>query len=185
SVEIEPKDPEPPPLRIHDEEAIRHQMEQAFQEGYSKGFTEGEKQGVTQVEPVMERLAQSIESLAVYKPSLRREVQEDVVQLAVEVARRILHREMSIDPEALSGLVSVAFSRVDAREVHHVLAHPKDLLSIRSVLSRLPGCGQLEVIADPKLELGSVLFETSRGTLDASVTTQLQEIERGLLDRIA
>ncbi len=184
-VETHVEDVEPLPGPFPDEEEIRRQVEQSFQDGYRKGFSEGEKQGAARVQPAIERLAQSIESLAAYKPAFRREVQEDVVRLAVEIARRILNREMTIDAEALVGLVNVAFSRLDAREIHHVSVHPKDLPFIQSLLSHMPGCGQLEVIADPRLEPGSVLFETSRGTLDASVTTQLHEIERGLLDRTA
>jgi flagellar biosynthesis/type III secretory pathway protein FliH len=42
----------------------------------------------------------------------------------------------------------------------------------------------VEVIADSSHELGSVIFETTRGNLDASVNSQLQEIERGLTDRL-
>jgi flagellar biosynthesis/type III secretory pathway protein FliH len=40
------------------------------------------------------------------------------------------------------------------------------------------------VLADPSRELGTVIFETQRGNLDASVESQLQEIERGLADRL-
>ena len=40
------------------------------------------------------------------------------------------------------------------------------------------------MIADPSRDLGTVIFETQRGNLDASVDSQLQEIERGLADRL-
>ena len=42
----------------------------------------------------------------------------------------------------------------------------------------------LEIIADPQLTPGSALFETARGELDASVGTQLDEIQRGLTDLV-
>jgi flagellar biosynthesis/type III secretory pathway protein FliH len=38
------------------------------------------------------------------------------------------------------------------------------------------------VIADANLGAGSVSLESSRGLLDASVDTQLSEIERGFAD---
>ena len=40
----------------------------------------------------------------------------------------------------------------------------------------------VEVSADASLTRGSVIFETSRGDLDASLDTQFIEIERGLTD---
>jgi flagellar biosynthesis/type III secretory pathway protein FliH len=42
--------------------------------------------------------------------------------------------------------------------------------------------GVVEVLSDPSREVGSVIFETARGDLDASVDSQLREIERGLAD---
>ena len=42
----------------------------------------------------------------------------------------------------------------------------------------------VEVVADAAREPGSVVFETERGNLDASVESQLREIERGLADRM-
>ena len=42
----------------------------------------------------------------------------------------------------------------------------------------------MEVVADSSREPGAIIFETARGNLDASVDAQLQEIERGLVDRL-
>ena len=42
----------------------------------------------------------------------------------------------------------------------------------------------LVLVADPALKPGELFFETSQGTLDASVETQLREIERGLIDKL-
>ena len=50
---------------------------------------------------------------------------------------------------------------------------------IRARLNLPPG---LEISADSELPPGSAIFETSRGELDASVDTQLAEIDRGFAD---
>jgi flagellar biosynthesis/type III secretory pathway protein FliH len=47
------------------------------------------------------------------------------------------------------------------------------------------GRGQsIEVVADPAQPAGGIIFEISRGSLDASLDTQLREIERGLIDEL-
>ena len=51
----------------------------------------------------------------------------------------------------------------------------------RAKLQFPPG---LEVVSDGALTPGSAIFETSRGELDASVDTQLAEIDRGLTDAL-
>jgi len=42
----------------------------------------------------------------------------------------------------------------------------------------------VEVVPDASREPGTLIFETERGNLDASVESQLEEIERGLADRL-
>jgi flagellar biosynthesis/type III secretory pathway protein FliH len=42
----------------------------------------------------------------------------------------------------------------------------------------------LTLAVDPTVNPGDVVFETSQGVLDASVDTQLREIERGMIDKL-
>jgi len=42
----------------------------------------------------------------------------------------------------------------------------------------------VEIMPDPSLERGAAILETARGNLDASVDTQLREIERGFLELV-
>ena len=53
---------------------------------------------------------------------------------------------------------------------------------ISAWLSQAAAGSRLEVVADAGCDPGTAIFETPRGNLDASVETQLQEIERGLAD---
>ena len=56
---------------------------------------------------------------------------------------------------------------------------------LRGALDRFGAQPGLEIYPDPTLRAGDLVFETSLGQLDASVETQLQEIQRGLTDRLA
>jgi flagellar assembly protein FliH len=42
----------------------------------------------------------------------------------------------------------------------------------------------IELVPDASLERGAAIFETTRGNLDASIETQLREIERGFTDLV-
>jgi flagellar assembly protein FliH len=143
---------------------------------------EGEQRARAELAPLMERLARTIADLSSTRDAFRREAEEDVVRLSLGVARRILHRELSIDPEALTGVVHVALGKFEGRELHRVLVSPDDHAAVSAALGSLRLPRRVEVIADPTLERGAALFETVKGTLDASVDTQLDEIERGFLD---
>jgi len=127
--------------------------------------------------------SRTIEELAAIKPRLRGEAESDVVRLAVAIARRVLRRELTVDPSAIEGLVKAALEQLDTREITRVRVHPDHEAALRRCLEKVVVDRTIELAADGTLERGAVLFETARGNLDASVETQLREIERGLADR--
>jgi flagellar assembly protein FliH len=120
--------------------------------------------------------------VAAIRPRLRHQAEAQVVELAILVARKILHRTLSMDPDALSGLVKAALGRIDARELLEIRVAPVHHAPVKSSLDRLGLPSQVQLIADASLEPGAVLIESDRGRLDASVSTQLAEIERGFAD---
>jgi flagellar assembly protein FliH len=128
------------------------------------------------------KLARSIEELSGARPRYRREAEQDVVALAMAIARRILHRELTVAPEALLGLVKAALDQAEAREVQQVRVSRQDAPMIRQFFEQMGLPQRIEVVADPNLAPGSVILESGRGLLDASVDTQLAEIDRGLAD---
>jgi flagellar assembly protein FliH len=107
-----------------------------------------------------------------------------VVELAVAIARRVLHREISTDPEALLGVVKSACERVNSRELKRLRVAAADAAVLQEHRARIGLPAGLEIAGDPGLAAGSAIFETARGEMDASVETQLDEIGRGLADRM-
>ena len=73
-----------------------------------------------QVEAMNVRMARTIEEMSGLRQRFRHEAEEDVVALAIAIARRILHRELTVAPEALLGLLKAALEKIEVREVHRV-----------------------------------------------------------------
>ena len=77
-----------------------------------------------------------------------------------------------------------ALEKLQGQEISRVRVHPAHVALVTESLRRNTASAQVEVVADPSRALGTVIFETRHGNLDASVDSQLQEIERGLADRL-
>ena len=167
---------------------LEAQYQQKVREAHAAGVHEGEISGRNragaEMQPVMERLTRSIQEIANMRARLRHEAEGDVVQLALAIARRVIRRELASDPDALRGLVVAALEKLQGQEISRVKVHPSHVAMVKSCLQPALSGGLVEVLADPAREVGSVIFETARGNLDASVDSQLQEIERGLTDRL-
>ena len=117
---------------------------------YQRGLADGEAVGVRKsarrLDAELERLARSLADLACFRDRFRRESEQDLVNVALAIARRILRRELSVDPEAVLGLVKVGIEKVSLREVHSVRLHPDDVPVVKS---------HLELIQAPLIEISS------------------------------
>jgi flagellar assembly protein FliH len=174
-----------PSVQIAELEArYQQRVREAHAAGAREGEIAGRNRAAAEMQPVIERLTRSIQEIANLRARLRREAEADVVQLALAIARRVIHREVAADPDALRGLVIAALEKLQGQEISRVKVHPSHVATVKAGLQQALSGGVVEVIADSSHELGSVIFETTRGNLDASVNSQLQEIERGLTDRL-
>jgi flagellar assembly protein FliH len=167
---------------------MQQECERRVREARAAGFGEGEAAGrscaAAEMQPVLERLAGSIEEMGHLRAGLRREAEGDMVRLSLAIARRVLRRELAVDPDAMHGLVLGALEKLQSQEICRVRVHPSHAGQITAYLRKAVTTSTIEVIPDPAREPGTVIFETDRGNLDASVDSQLQEIERGLIDRL-
>ena len=156
----------------------------AYQTGFEEGRAAAWREAASQIEAMNLKVARTVEELSGLRQRYRHEAEEDVVALAIAIARRILHRELTVAPEALLGLVKAALEKMDLREVHRVRVSRADAPQVAQQLEKMGLPRPIEVIADPSLSRGAAILDSTRGALDASVETQLAEIERGFADLV-
>jgi flagellar assembly protein FliH len=167
---------------------LHREMEKRVQEARSAGYQDGlaaaKKAAAAEVKALQEKVAETLAGLAEMRPRLRRQAETDLVKLSLAIARRVLHRELAVDPEAMHGLIRAALDKLQSQEICRVRIHPSQEAAVRAALQGRPEARGVQLAPDPALDRGAVIFETSRGNLDASVETQLLEIEQGLADRL-
>jgi len=164
--------------------AAEQQARQAYEAGVRSGETAVRKALESEVQAVIGRLTAAIADVSGARADVIQRAEADTVRLAIEIARRVLHRELTVDGNALKALTKAALQKLQAQEIHRVRVHPDQEPAVRASLQE-SGRGQgIEIISDPSQPPGGILFDIGRGALDASVGTQLDEIVRGLADRL-
>jgi flagellar assembly protein FliH len=163
---------------------IEGQVATERRDSFEAGRRQGDQETRTELLPVMERLNASIAEITAMRPDLRRRAEHDVVQLALLIAKRVLHRQLSVDEGALTAIARVAFERLTRSESYTVTVHPRFAAAIKSAL---PGnqLSRVHIEPDPNCEPGTLIIHSVEGVIDASVDAQLEEISRGLADRLA
>jgi len=164
--------------------AAEQRAKESWQQGFDAGDAAARQKLEGEIRARFEKLAATIAEVAGLRSETIRRAEADTVRLSIEIARRVLHRELSVDSSALEALIKAALEKLRQQEVYRVRVSPGEEKLMRSCLEQA-GRGQaIEVVADPSQSRGGVFFEISRGALDASVDTQLREIERGLTDEL-
>ncbi len=151
-------------------EAVRDAAGQVRAAAREEGHAEGLRAAAAQVE---ERVASLAEAQARWLA--RAEV--EALDLAVEMARRILGRELRLDPAAASDGAVATLRAAGRRRTLRVRLHPDGVAGLRERRPALAEAGAgatLELVADPALAPGDVVVETEAGQVDGRIATRLE-----------
>ena len=112
-------------------------------------------------------------------------VESEVVQLALSIAGRILHREAKVEPMLVAAIVQIALGQL--KDASSALIRVPSLESQRwrehfaSISLDIP----ISVQEDAALMPGDCVLETNLGSVNFSLDAQLKEVEQGFFDLLA
>ena len=152
---------------------------EAFTKGYAQGERAGLEAGGKRAEAMLRRVAQTIEELAGLRQTLIHETEREMVQLALTLARRVVHREVTLDPELAAALAHVALERLGTNTPATIRLHPDDYTIVVQDSARWGG-QTVTVVPDPSISRGGCLVETAFGSVDATIERQFDELSRAL-----
>ncbi len=153
------------------------------QAAFESGRIKGEQDASAAIAPLIARLNASIADVMALRPELRRGAEKDAVDLALKIARRILHRELSVDANALNALARVVFDRLTRAENWQLTVNPRFADAIRGALPAT-AMDRVQIKIDPGCDAGTLIMSCAEGVIDASIESQLAEISSGLTDRL-
>jgi flagellar assembly protein FliH len=166
---------------------IQAQREAAIREaGRQEGEAQHRADGELHLAEIRESAAASLATFARDRAEYFRQVEAEVVQLALSIARKILHREAQIDPLLLAGLARITLEKIESATRVVVRVHAQQVAECRGYFAQHMEAGKVpEVIEDPAVGIDHCILQTALGTTELGVDVQLKEIEQGLFDLLA
>jgi flagellar assembly protein FliH len=154
------------------------------------GIREGEAQAGARFERELaaerQAIAKTLQDFAREREGYFCRVEAEVVKLAVGIARKILHREVQVDPLLLAGVVRVALEKMAAGTRARLRVHPDHVYAWHDFFANQQDHRPApELLGDATLGMGHCVLETALGTTDLTLEAQLAEIERGFFDLLA
>jgi flagellar biosynthesis/type III secretory pathway protein FliH len=148
----------------------------AVEAGYRQGYERGAQEWASALRAARDRVEAAIA-----------EARPQIVRLALRVAEKILRQKVEASPEAIEPMIDEALRSFQGQSPMRLIlrVNPADQAALEARrqrwLDRQPLITSLSVVPDEAVSRGGCRLESDFGTVDATLETQLQAIERHLL----
>ena len=163
--------------------------EQGLAEGREEGLRTGHEEAIGQYTTQLAALAESwtaaIDAFNADRSATLQTARDDIVELALAMAGRIVRRVVAADPAVVQDQIAEAISLVTAPSAMTISINPGDRKLVQAVLpalcERLEKGGHVELRDDPDMERGGCVLSTGKGVIDATLEKQIERIAEVLL----
>ena len=146
-----------------------------------KGYDEGLARGEQKIAEQIKNLAEILRRLLSLQEKLTQKYEQQVINLAIEIARKIVQREISLTPEIIFTMAKQAIAEMPHESPMTLKLHPEDYQVLKDKLPLLAQefelLGELRLVASDTVERGGCLLETPAGRVDASLESQFAAVK--------
>ncbi|WP_027307536.1 FliH/SctL family protein [Caloramator sp. ALD01] len=163
--------------------------EEGYKEGLTKGYNDGYNKAILEAKgeayKIIEEANKYLEGIYTEVNGYVKKSKNDIINLAVEIAKEVLKSELSISSEAIINCAQKALSKVKQKSniILKTSINDYKILKLRQeeLEQFIDSSSALIIVADSNLQNGDIYIETNNGIIDATVETQLKTILNKLL----
>lgn len=155
-------------------EAIRRQ---AYAEGHAEGYAAGEAAGRQAMEPYAAVIQAASEEAQAIRAALLENVEQQVVTLALAIARKVVGEAVESQRGLAADLVRRTL-RGAGPKVLRISVNPADVESVRAAVHDLGY--NAPVAGNAAIAVGGCIIDVEQGMVDLRLDVQLATIERAL-----
>lgn len=150
---------------------IERMHQQARDEGYREGLSKAQDEAA--------RLARAATRLEQSLASLDQQVADELLALAVEIARQVVRGELAVRPESILDVVRDALMQLPHQHAA-IYLHPDDASLVRSWQGDALAHAGHRLHEDVRLKRGDCIIETGGSQIDAAVATRWRRVLEGV-----
>lgn len=185
---------EPTPEMIEEAQGIvgeakkqaQHIERQAYEEGFSQGQKDGVEVGKRSLEQQIQQFQDLVAALTRDKEEIYRQREQELVEMVLLISRKIVARELTLQPDAIEEIVAAGFKLLSDSEGIKLHLNPKDC-EFLELSPRDNWPPEVELMADGTISPGGFLLETATGEIDGTlenrwevVAQMVQEVLKGV-----
>lgn len=158
----------------------------AYALGFEEGYHEGELAEQARLQAARRAAEDALDVIRANEERWSDSISENIVALAVAVARHVVDRELALDPTIVAHIVSQAITAFPIDQPVRVRVNPNDLAVLDAAgLTAADGLGgavqrPAHWIADAHVHTGGCVVEGRDRIVDGRVDTALERVYRRL-----
>ncbi len=171
--------------RIDDRNLVSRAQEES--ENIKKSaFEEGYKMGLEKSEEDLAKFREEFKKFMSARQEVFEYIAPDILEISVNVAKKIIKKELSTDPQIIIDTIIDVLKTVSKNEPKVTIrVKPQSVQFLKDTIPNMTyqyGIeSKISIIADPAIEEGGCIFQTGNGIVDASIDTQLEIIKKALI----
>jgi len=157
--------------------------EDGYQAGYQAGLQTGKRDGYAAGQATAKeeaaRIGKAASELDRALQEFDQQVADELLALAVEIARQVVRHEITARPDVILGVVNEALTYLPHQ---HAAIHlnPEDASLVRSYLGDALSHAGHRILEEPTLKPGDCLLEAGSSQIDASAGTRWRRVIESL-----
>lgn len=156
--------------------------EDARREGFDKGFNEGKEAAFERSKSIIEAIEQVLSEALREKDEIIKKAEHQIVELSMAIAKKITKCEVLLNRDVIIYSVNEAISKIVDHDTINIYMNLKDIEVFTQrkdeILKSLPINSKVKIIEDNSIMPGGCIISTNMGNIDATISTQLLEVER-------
>ncbi|BAO44308.1 flagellar assembly protein FliH [Thiolapillus brandeum] len=173
----------------HDEKVVLPTADQiealqnaAHEEGFARGYQEGLAAAQEKIQTRVDHLDSLLDCLGRPLAQLSSQVEEELVLLALAIAKQLVRREFKVDPAHIIGVIRTAVAQLPVCNNRVVIElHPEDASLVREMLNLDEEAeASWRINEVPTLTRGGCRIDNGESHIDATVETRINQVAASL-----
>lgn len=157
----------------------QQEIDRVYAEARDNGYRAGYAAGQVAAHAEAVRLAHAADELGEAISAFDQQVADELVALAMEIARQIIRGEVAARPTIILDVVHEALAELPHQHAT-IYLHPDDASLVRSYAGDALTHAGHRILEDPRLAPGDCVLESGTSQLDASLATRWRRVVEGI-----
>jgi flagellar assembly protein FliH len=159
-----------------------------YEEGLDKGYNEGIEKGKLEIITSFSKLVETTKAIAdsalAEKNRIISETEEGIVSLSVDIARKVVNAELTLNKSVVINFVKEAILKLEDKSKITIFCNPDDIELVKSSRQKFmeltDAVDSLHILPDDMLESGECRIESKSEIIDTDLNYQFGEIKKKL-----